>query len=39
VWDDFTRTKDLVAVGEAAVELALPSIKALLSKEKKEPAA
>lgn len=39
VWDDFTRTKDLVAVGEAAVELALPSIKALLSREKKEPAA
>jgi NTE family protein len=39
VWDDFTRTGDLVAVGEAAVELAIPSIKALLSREKKEPAA
>jgi NTE family protein len=39
VWDDFTRTGDLVAVGEAAVELAIPSIKALLIREKKEPAA
>ncbi len=39
VWDDFTRTRDLVAVGEAAVELALPSIKELLGRTKKEPAA
>src|SRR5437879_10456002 len=39
VWDDFTRTKDLVAVGEAAVERALPEIKALIGGEKREPAA
>jgi NTE family protein len=39
VWDDFTRTNDLVAVGEAAVEAALPEIKALLGGEKREPAA
>jgi NTE family protein len=39
VWDDFTRTNELVAVGEAAVEAALPEIKALLGGEKREPAA
>jgi NTE family protein len=36
VWDDFTRTKDLVAVGEAATLAALPEIKALLSGEKRD---
>ena len=39
VWDDFTRTKDLVAVGEAATEAALPEIRALLSGEKRDSAA
>jgi NTE family protein len=39
VWDDFTRTKDLVACGEAATEAAMPQIRALLSGEKREPAA
>src|ERR1700731_4813935 len=39
VWDDFTRTKDLVACGQAATEAALPQIHALLSGEKYEPAA
>src|SRR3984893_3646175 len=38
VWDDFTRTKDLVAVGEAATQAALPEIKALLSGEKRDSA-
>src|SRR6202163_1110242 len=37
VWDDFTRTKDLVACGQAATEAALPEIRALLSGEKREP--
>src|SRR6202008_3744961 len=36
VWDDFTRTNDLVAVGEAAAEAALPQIRALLSGEKRD---
>ena len=36
VWDDFTRTKDLIAVGEAATQAALPEIKALLSGEKRD---
>ena len=36
VWDDFTRTSDLIAVGEAATEAALPEIKALLSREKND---
>src|SRR5229473_2193466 len=39
VWDDFTRTNDLVAVGEAATQAALPEIKALLSGEKRDSAA
>jgi NTE family protein len=39
VWDDFTRTKDLVAVGEAAVKAALPEIRAVINGEKREPAA
>ena len=38
VWDDFTRTNDLVAVGQAAGEAAIPAIKALLTGER-EPAA
>src|SRR4029077_2823314 len=29
VWDDFPRTKDLIAVGEAATRAALPEIRAL----------
>lgn len=36
VWDDFTRTKELVAVGEAAAQAAIPAIKALLSGEKRD---
>ena len=39
VWDDFTRTHDLIAVGEAATQAALPEIKALLSGEKRDSAA
>jgi NTE family protein len=39
VWDDFTRTNDLVAVGEAAVEAALPEIRAALGGEKRDSAA
>src|ERR1700719_2585217 len=39
VWDDFTRTSDLVAVGQAAVQAALPEIRALLSGEKRDSAA
>ncbi len=39
VWDDFTRTDELVAVGEAAVQAALPEIRALLGGEKRNSAA
>jgi NTE family protein len=39
VWDDFTRTNELVAVGEAAVQSALPEIRALLGSEKRDSAA
>jgi len=39
VWDDFTRTNDLVAVGQAAVEAALPEIRAALGSEKRDSAA
>ncbi len=39
VWDDFTRTNELVAVGEAAVQAALPEIRALLDREKRDSAA
>ena len=39
VWDDFTRTNELVAVGEAAAEAALPEIWKALGGEKREPAA
>jgi NTE family protein len=38
VWDDFTRTNDLVAVGEAATEAALPQIREVIGA-KREPAA
>lgn len=38
VWDDFTRTDDLVAAGEAATRAALPQIQALLG-EKRDSAA
>jgi NTE family protein len=39
VWDDFTRTNELVAVGEAAAEAAVPEILKALGGEKREPAA
>jgi NTE family protein len=39
VWDDFTRTSDMVAAGEAAAQAALPQIRALLGEHKREPAA
>jgi NTE family protein len=39
VWDDFTRTDELVAVGEAAAQAALPQVLKALSGEKREPAA
>ena len=39
VWDDFTRTNDLVAVGDAAVQAALPQIRELLGGEKRDSAA
>ncbi len=39
VWDDFTRTDELVAVGEAAAQAALPQIMKVLGIEKREPAA
>jgi NTE family protein len=39
VWDDFTRTNELVAVGEAAAEAALPQIREVLSGEKRDSAA
>ena len=39
VWDDFTRTDELVAVGQAAAEAALPQILKALGIEKREPAA
>jgi NTE family protein len=38
VWDDFTRTNDLVAVGEAATEAVLPQIREVIGA-KREPAA
>jgi NTE family protein len=34
VWDDFTRTNELVAVGEAAAQAALPQIREVLGVEK-----
>jgi NTE family protein len=39
VWDDFTRTDELIAVGEAAAQAALPQILKVLGTEKREPAA
>ena len=36
VWDDFTRTKEMVAVGEAAGEASISEIKALLSREQRD---
>ena len=39
VWDDFTRTPELVAVGEAAALAALPAIRAALDGEKRDSAA
>jgi NTE family protein len=39
VWDDFTRTDELIAVGEAAAQAALPQILKALGGEKREPAA
>src|SRR6204780_4017603 len=39
VWDDFTRTNELVAVGEAAAQAALPQVLKALGGEKREPAA
>jgi NTE family protein len=39
VWDDFTRTDELIAVGAAAAEAAIPEIRAVLGGEKREPAA
>ncbi len=37
VWDDFTRTDELISVGEAATEAALPRIFKALGGEKREP--
>jgi NTE family protein len=39
VWDDFTRTPDLVVAGEAAALAALPEIRAALSGQKRSAAA
>jgi NTE family protein len=39
VWDDFTRTPELVAAGEAAALTALPEIRAAISGEKRDSAA
>src|SRR5260370_35877210 len=39
VWDDFTRTPDLVVAGEAAALAALPEIRAALSGQKRDTAA
>jgi NTE family protein len=39
VWDDFTRTPELVAAGEAAALAALPEIRAAIGGEKRDSAA
>jgi len=39
VWDDFSKTPDMVAAGEAAALAALPEIRALLHDEKRDSAA
>lgn len=39
VWDDFTKTPEMVAAGEAATLAALPQIRAAVSGEKRDPVA
>jgi hypothetical protein len=39
VWDDFTKTPQMVAAGEAAALAALPQIRAVLRGEKRDSAA
>ncbi len=39
VWDDFTKTPEMIAAGEAAALAALPEMRAMLSGEKKDSAA
>ena len=39
VWDDFTKTPEMVAAGEAAALAALPAIRAAISPEKRDSAA
>jgi NTE family protein len=39
VWDDFTKTAEMVAAGEAAALAALPEIRAVLRSEKHDSAA
>lgn len=39
VWDDFTKTREMVAAGEAAARAALPQIRAAISGEKSDSAA
>ena len=39
VWDDFSKTPDMIAAGEAATLAALPQIRALLRGEKRDSAA
>jgi len=39
VWDDFTKTPEMVAAGEAAALAALPQIRAVLAGEKRDSAA
>jgi NTE family protein len=39
VWDDFSKTPEMVAAGEAAARAALPQIRALLRGEKRDSAA
>ena len=39
VWDDFTRTPEMVAAGEAAAHAALPQIRAAIRGEKRDSAA
>jgi predicted acylesterase/phospholipase RssA len=39
VWDDFTKTAEMVAAGEAAALAALPQIRAAIGGEKRDSAA
>jgi NTE family protein len=39
VWDDFSKTPEMVAAGEAAALAALPQIRAALRREKRDSAA